>query len=120
MMRANHIFINKVYDLPADILETLQRKEEADSDLSQHTTTIVSKDIVSEDEVNTTSVSGSKACSLCNLNFYTLEDQRSHTRSDIHGYNLRQKLKGLKSVSESEFDQLAKGMGKPSKIESMG
>ena len=119
MLRANHIFINKVYDLPPDILETLQRKEEAESDLSLHTTK-VSRDIVSEDGVNITSVSGSKACSLCNLNFYKLEDQRSHTRSDIHGYNLRQKLKGLKPVSESEFDQLVEGMGEPCKAESMG
>lgn len=52
---------------------------------------------------------GSKACSLCNCTFSSVEEQRSHIRSDLHGYNLKQKLKGLPAVSENEFERLIGG-----------
>ncbi|RMZ67863.1 C2H2 finger and ankyrin domain [Pyrenophora seminiperda CCB06] len=46
------------------------------------------------------------SCNLCGLSFATLADQRSHARSDLHGYNLKQKIKGLKPVDEAEFEKL--------------
>lgn len=33
-------------------------------------------------------------------------DQRSHQKSDLHNYNLKQKLRGLKPVSEVDFEKL--------------
>jgi hypothetical protein len=52
---------------------------------------------------------GAKACSLCGVIFHTVEDQRSHTRSDLHGYNLKQKIRGVKPVSEADFEKLVGG-----------
>lgn len=52
------------------------------------------------------SVVGSKACSLCTLSFVTVEDQRGHLKSDLHNYNLKQKLRGGDLVSEIEFEKL--------------
>lgn len=52
---------------------------------------------------------GAKACSLCGVTFQTVEEQRSHTRSDLHGYNLKQKIRGAKPVSEADFEQLVGG-----------
>lgn len=49
---------------------------------------------------------GSQSCSLCALSFATVLDQRSHLRSDLHHYNLKQKLRGLKPVSEQDFETL--------------
>ena len=49
---------------------------------------------------------GSKSCSLCGVAFHTVEDQRSHVRSDLHGYNLKQRLRGANAVSESDFENL--------------
>lgn len=46
------------------------------------------------------------ACNLCNSLFPTLQEQRDHVRSDLHSYNLKQKLKGLKAVNEAEFEGL--------------
>lgn len=46
------------------------------------------------------------SCNLCGLSFASLADQRSHVRSDLHGYNLKQKMKGAKPVSEAEFEKL--------------
>jgi hypothetical protein len=52
---------------------------------------------------------GSQSCSLCGLIFATVQDQRSHLRSDWHAYNLKQKLRGGKAVSEAEFEKLVEG-----------
>lgn len=49
---------------------------------------------------------GSQSCSLCTLSFATVEDQRSHLKSDLHHYNLKQKLRGQNPVSEPEFEKL--------------
>lgn len=55
------------------------------------------------------SVVGSLACSLCGLSFTMLEDQRGHLKSDLHNYNLKQKLRGRKPVSENDFEKLIAG-----------
>lgn len=49
---------------------------------------------------------GSQACSLCGLSFASVEDQRSHQKSDWHHYNLKQKLRASAPVSEAEFEKL--------------
>lgn len=38
--------------------------------------------------------------------FKGLEDQRKHVKSDWHGYNLKQKLRGLSVVDEIQFEKL--------------
>lgn len=35
-----------------------------------------------------------------------MADQRSHVRSDLHGYNLKQRIRGGKPASEIEFEKL--------------
>ena len=52
---------------------------------------------------------GAQTCSLCGLSFSGVLDQRSHLKSDFHHYNLKQKLRGRKPVSESEFERLIGG-----------
>lgn len=49
---------------------------------------------------------GSQACSLCGLSFDTVLDQRGHQKSDLHHYNLKQKLRGKQPVSEVGFEKL--------------
>lgn len=49
---------------------------------------------------------GSQSCSLCALTFTAFLDQRSHLKSLLHQYNLKQKMRGLKPVSEADFDRL--------------
>lgn len=57
-------------------------------------------------DASTESLVGSQSCSLCGLTFSTLLDQRSHLKSDFHHYNLKQKMRNLKPVSEAEFEKL--------------
>ncbi|KAF2215179.1 hypothetical protein CERZMDRAFT_82231 [Cercospora zeae-maydis SCOH1-5] len=46
------------------------------------------------------------SCALCGLGFASLLEQRSHIRSDLHGYNIKQKQRGKAPVSEPQFEQL--------------
>ncbi|KAK1655802.1 ankyrin repeat and zinc finger domain-containing protein [Colletotrichum phormii] len=88
-----------VYDLPQEVLTTLSLKPDA-SIPEQAPPSPPSKDTSSSDLV------GSQACSLCGVTFPTAIDQRSHQKSDWHHYNLKQKLRSAKPVSENEFEKL--------------
>lgn len=52
-------------------------------------------------------VSDSLSCSFCNTVFENKCQQRLHYKLDWHRYNLKQRLLGLKSVTEDGFGQLA-------------
>ncbi|KAF2719473.1 hypothetical protein K431DRAFT_228700 [Polychaeton citri CBS 116435] len=92
-----------IFDLPEELTYTLQLKLQS---------SIVPTDTVPEQTDSSSSerqdgtVVSATACSLCNLAFSSLQDQRSHVRSDLHGYNLKQKLRGKKTVSEVDFERL--------------
>ncbi|KAK2624689.1 hypothetical protein QTJ16_005882 [Diplocarpon rosae] len=92
-----------VYDLPQDILTTLTRKDDAE-DGSRTGKAASPSECIPKPKTET--ADGSKCCSLCGIAFYTVEEQRSHTRSDLHGYNLKQKIRGARTVTEGEFEKL--------------
>jgi hypothetical protein len=96
-----------VYDLPAEVLDTLSLKTGAEvqdgSPFNEMNEAIGDSRSSSPGPEN---VVGSQACSLCSLSFATVQDQRSHLKSDLHHYNLKQKLRGLNPVSEAEFEKL--------------
>ncbi|KAL2730377.1 ankyrin repeat and zinc finger domain-containing protein 1-like isoform X1 [Vespula maculifrons] len=52
-------------------------------------------------------VSDSLSCSFCNTVFEDKKHQRLHYKLDWHRYNLKQRLNGLKSISEDSFNLLA-------------
>ncbi|KAI0019724.1 hypothetical protein F4780DRAFT_793008 [Xylariomycetidae sp. FL0641] len=93
-----------VYDLPPEVLSTLALKEETIEPQDPTTDKDPSND-QSRDN-STENLVGSQACSLCGLSFASVQDQRSHQKSDWHHYNLKQKLRGGKPVSEAEFEKL--------------
>ncbi|CAG8981711.1 hypothetical protein HYALB_00012863 [Hymenoscyphus albidus] len=95
-----------VYDLPKDILSTLERKEGDGPEPQQQDFPTLGTTAESRPESRAESTDGSKSCTLCGVPFHTVEDQRGHVRSDLHGYNLKQRLRGAKPVSENEFEKL--------------
>ncbi|KAJ8667303.1 hypothetical protein QAD02_008965 [Eretmocerus hayati] len=52
-------------------------------------------------------ISDSLSCSFCNTVFEDKTEQRLHYKLDWHRFNLKQKLHGLKSVTEDSFKLLA-------------
>ncbi|RDA89358.1 hypothetical protein CP532_6170 [Ophiocordyceps camponoti-leonardi (nom. inval.)] len=96
-----------VYHLPDQVLETLKVKaSDADDERGEPEESHPSSPRREEKEKPAEGHVGAKSCSLCAMAFAAVEEQRSHQRSDFHQYNLKQKLRGKKPVSETEFEKL--------------
>jgi hypothetical protein len=97
-----------VFDLPEELLATLTLKNQIDRPAPEsppHTHDAATK--ASENvDVEETGPAKATSCSLCGLSFASVAEQRSHIRSDLHGYNLKQKIKGAKPVGEADFEKL--------------
>lgn len=91
-----------VYDLPPEVLAGLTLKTGVE-DKEEQTPPPKSLGTDSEKADN---LVGSQACSLCGLGFASVLDQRSHQKSDWHHYNLKQRIRGDKTVSEVDFEKL--------------
>ncbi|EDU42341.1 ankyrin repeat and zinc finger domain containing protein 1 [Pyrenophora tritici-repentis] len=91
-----------VFDLPEELLATLTLKDQAERPPQKEAPLESRKEVGDDDGAPAKATS----CNLCGLGFVTLADQRSHVRSDLHGYNLKQKIKGAKPVGEAEFEKL--------------
>ena len=98
-----------MFDLPKDLLSTLHLKSIALPQSSAlggnaHAAEADTRYEAISEVVDTKKPSAS--CHLCGVTFQNVPEQRNHIRSDWHGYNLKQKLKGLRSVDETQFDKL--------------
>ncbi|OAA60007.1 ankyrin repeat and zinc finger domain containing protein 1 [Cordyceps fumosorosea ARSEF 2679] len=101
------------YDLPPQLLGSITLK--LDVETSETVPTLESKRPSSPsanetDSTNDASPVGSQSCSMCGLTFSNVLDQRGHLKSDLHNYNLKQKLRGRKPVSETEFEKLVEDL----------
>lgn len=99
------VLTRTVFDLPQDLLTTLQLKESPSSV------------IIKTEEPNHGSEPGgddilkiSTSCLHCGATFSNVKEQRRHAKSDWHAYNLKQKLKGRNQVTENEFEKLLDGL----------
>ncbi|KAI1089507.1 hypothetical protein F5B19DRAFT_372904 [Rostrohypoxylon terebratum] len=98
-----------VYDLPDQVLNTLSLRHDAaatDTEAHRIEEESAKPESQTQDAPGSPSVVGSQSCSLCALSFASVQDQRSHLKSDFHHYNLKQKLRGKGSVTEIEFEKL--------------
>ncbi|KAI9163472.1 VMS1-like protein [Paramyrothecium foliicola] len=97
--------LRPVYDLPPEVLNSLILKDDADTAAAAALEAANARTEPSPSSSSENLV-GSQTCSLCGLSFATLQDQRGHLKSDLHHYNLKQKLRGQSAVSEAEFEKL--------------
>lgn len=89
-----------LFDLPKAILDSLKVKGQ-----QIHTVEPTEEPKVVEENLNP-STSSATSCNLCNAKFSNVQEQRQHVKSDFHKYNLKQRLKGLTAVTETEFEKL--------------
>lgn len=102
-----------LYSLPDNVISTL-----VPTKITSTTSVAVSRAAASsqdgDDASDTASTAGSvsssgttdRACALCQMDFASGLDKRGHLKSDLHNYNLKQKIRGLPSVNENEFEKL--------------
>lgn len=97
-----------LYDLPPEVLSTLTLKADAtlSAQLDHETDNTSRRQSVASVASDGSSAGGSQSCSLCSLAFTTVLEQRDHLKTDLHHYNLKQRLNGLTPVTETEFEKL--------------
>lgn len=97
-----------LYDLPPEVLSTLTLKADAtlSAQLDHETHNTSRRQSVAFVASDGSSAGGSQSCSLCSLAFTTVLEQRDHLKTDLHHYNLKQRLNGLTPVTETEFEKL--------------
>ncbi|KAH7408586.1 hypothetical protein DE146DRAFT_646665 [Phaeosphaeria sp. MPI-PUGE-AT-0046c] len=97
-----------VFDLPEELLATLTLKNQPNRPVPQSPPRIPTASTEFLDATGSEESGPTKAtsCSLCGLSFASVAEQRNHIRSDLHGYNLKQKIKGAKPVGEADFEKL--------------
>ncbi|GAB7360242.1 hypothetical protein MBLNU230_g8002t1 [Neophaeotheca triangularis] len=96
-----------IFDLPEELLYSLQLKVQP-TEAAEEETYGVDGAALSQngEEKQHDGPAKATSCALCNMTFANLLDQRSHVRSDFHGYNIKQKMRGRKAVNEAEFERL--------------
>ena len=97
-----------MFDLPKELLATLEYKDQSGRPIAEPTPEARETPNEPSEKADGEDGGASKAtsCNLCALNFSSVAEQRKHVRSDLHGYNLKQKIKGQKPVGEVEFEKL--------------
>jgi len=99
-----------IFDLPQELLYTLQFKAQSGASEIPAPSPNPASGSLSPAQNGTDGsdegLRGATSCALCALSFVDLQEQRSHVRSDLHGYNLKQKMRGRKPVGEVEFERL--------------
>ena len=105
-----------VFDLPPELLLSLHLKayfgKEDQQNIVSASETGLRRSVAdaSDEARGTENTNLSTSCILCGAAFTNVQEQRKHVRSDWHGYNLKQKLRGEPTVSESEFDRLVEDL----------
>lgn len=102
------LFIHAVYDLPEELLATLSTKADtaqtpAAGLLAAGQEAEQSQSVEAEDEDN--GISTGTNCSVCQVSFLSVDDQREHVRSDHHRYNVKARLRGNRTLDEAEFNK---------------
>ncbi|KAF2763488.1 hypothetical protein EJ05DRAFT_472379 [Pseudovirgaria hyperparasitica] len=98
-----------IFNLPEEILTTLtlQGQNEPEKALFEHEKIPpIPEEASRARDDNREKPTPNLSCALCSFTFSDLREQRSHVRSDLHGYNMKQKFKGCRPVSEEDFEKL--------------
>lgn len=99
--------LQSVFGLPQELLVTLHIKDPTILPPPIDNTPQSSKYAPEKDvETPDGEITLSPTCQLCSASFPDVHEQRLHVKSDWHNYNLKQKVRGSQSVSESEFEKL--------------
>ncbi|KAL8926227.1 MAG: hypothetical protein Q9208_003130 [Pyrenodesmia sp. 3 TL-2023] len=101
-----------VFDLPHELLVTLEFKATSLSQPNPEGTSFpVLVEVSGADSIDSKHEQiTSTSCLLCSAKFPDIQEQRRHVKSDWHAYNLKQKLRGHKPVTEVEFDKLVEDL----------
>lgn len=101
-----------VFDLPHELLVTLVLRSTSVSPLKPEGTSspVLAEASGADGKDSKDEKTTSTSCVLCSAKSPDIQEQRRHVKSDWHAYNLKQKLRGHKPVTEAEFDKLVEDL----------
>lgn len=91
-----------MYDLPQELLASLSAKTTGQP-VAEEETGPSSQEL--EQAAQDSAIATSNLCPLCKVSYNTVQDQRSHVRSDHHRYNVKSQLRGNEPLGEIEFSK---------------
>ncbi|XP_042511981.1 ankyrin repeat and zinc finger domain-containing protein 1 [Macadamia integrifolia] len=117
--------LRSVFDLPSEFFDSCRLLHDGKEDTS---TLVVDSSLVSsyehleetsaitigenlkveslEDQLKTQKVVSRWSCNTCKAEFESLQDQRSHFKSDFHRFNVKLSISGKVTLKEEDFDEL--------------
>ncbi|KAG9445110.1 hypothetical protein H6P81_016450 [Aristolochia fimbriata] len=63
-----------------------------------------------DEQLNRATVTPRLSCNTCKAEFESLQDQRTHFKSDIHRFNVKLTIAGKNTISEDQLDELSSGV----------
>ncbi|EPS37815.1 hypothetical protein H072_8511 [Dactylellina haptotyla CBS 200.50] len=103
------------FDLPRDLLSTLTVKGSS-QDLAVPSSETQVDDVPSAEDAKFKDLTkepdptSGMSCTLCGVKSKTIQEQRSHARSDVHRFNMKRKIRKQPPVSEMEFEKMIEGL----------
>ncbi|KAF8457494.1 hypothetical protein BGX38DRAFT_1086185 [Terfezia claveryi] len=84
-----------IYDLPEELLSTLTSKDDAPTQSEPQL-----------DPATTFNDIPATYCTVCSFTAHTVDEQRTHVRSDLHKLNMKRKIRGQRILNEAEFERM--------------
>ncbi|XP_057499902.1 uncharacterized protein LOC130784072 [Actinidia eriantha] len=100
-----------IFDVPSDFFDScrlLQFPNSSPEPFETSANETLGEEVVDDERhsaATTPSVSR-WSCNTCKAEFESLQDQRSHFKSDIHRFNVKLTIAGKETVNEEDFDEL--------------
>ncbi|KVH90302.1 Ankyrin repeat-containing protein [Cynara cardunculus var. scolymus] len=98
-----------IFELPSDFLDSCRLLEHPSTSSTAFIPELETKETTLQDEESTkdknVSTSERLTCNTCKASFESLQDQRSHFKSDFHRFNVKLTVAGKDTVKEDDFDE---------------
>ncbi|KAK9273458.1 hypothetical protein L1049_018268 [Liquidambar formosana] len=98
-----------IFDVPSDFFDSCRLLPSPSSIISELVETSTLNDDEDEEKVEqSTKIAGLSrwSCNSCKAEFESLQDQRSHFKSDLHRFNVKLSIAGKGILKEEDFDEL--------------
>ena len=89
------LLLYEIQDLTSKLKPAFENEEQINEDLV----------VQSIEDMSKLTISSNKSCSTCVVTFDSTDDQRAHFKLDWHRFNIANKLKGLKAITEEQFEE---------------
>nr|GEW34364.1 ankyrin repeat and zinc finger domain-containing protein 1 [Tanacetum cinerariifolium] len=110
-----------IFELPSGFLDSCRLLESPSTYaavISDHVTNTYKKEDIDDDDITNNNVER-LTCNTCKSSFDSLQDQRSHFKSDFHRFNVKLTVAGKDTMKEDDFDETSDSFVKDYDISSI-